>query len=262
MTLSTRTVKKTWRYLAPAVGLLALFVAPTGAVAQSGARCPVVLAEEGISAQGAIVGVLNETLERTHYSVDVSPLSQGTIVDGIRYARAVEQGTLFSACGTLAALAGDVSVKAESRVPAVTDPITGSVDLGIGGIAGDVRFKATGTRAKIAGVLNFGPADSSSKQCNGQRCPFVPTLGSWQTRDKIGSFIGVALVPFQPFLAQGSAAWFYLDPTGLLASTPGSICTAPGSNGACDGPSLVPLQGTDFNAQHEPEAKFIVNLFE
>ncbi len=243
--MARRFLTRTMKLSVLVVGLGVLVAAPTGASAQTAAQCPVPLSTEGISAAGSIIGVLNETLERTRLNVGDSPLNQGTIVDGVRIARAVEQGQMFGGCGTLTSMNGPVYVKAESQVPVATDPVTGNLDLGVGTLSGVAKFSGSGrdaVPAKIQGTLNFVPTDSTSKMCNGHQCPFVQTSGTWQTHTITGSFIGVALVPFQY-----NGTWVYLDPTGIVAGTPGGI---------------APLQPTDFNAAGAPEAKFIMNLFE
>jgi hypothetical protein len=221
------------------------------------AQCPVALASTPTVAAGSIIGVLNETRERIGINLDQpSPLNQGQFIDGQRIANAVEQGVLLPAtgCGTLAGFAGEIKVSATSRIPfnATGSPLP---DLGIGPIQGTFTINAVAGRidGRLTGVLDFVPTNAAVTLCGGP-CPFVYTSGKWETvhrrggdLNKTGSFAGVALVPFQHPV---NGAWLYYDPTGILLGTPGKGGYLP----------LDPAK--DVNLDGQPEAKFIVNMFD
>lgn len=236
-----------------AAALLAVII-PATAFAQ----CPVVLASTPTSAKGSIIGVMNETRERLRIQLDdPSPLNQGKFIDGERIANAIEQGVLLPAtgCGTLQGFAGEIKVQATSRVPfnATGAPVP---DLGVGPIQGTFTINALAGRidGRLTGVLDFVPTNSAAMLCGGP-CPFVYTSGKWATMsgrsgvdlNKTGSFAGVALVPFQHPV---NGAWLYYDPTGILLGTPGQGGYLP----------LDPAK--DVNRDGQPEAKFIVNMFD
>jgi hypothetical protein len=230
-------------------------VIPTTAFAQ----CPVALSSTPTTAKGSIIGVLNETRERIGINLeDPSPLNQGQFIDGERIANAVEKGVFLPAtgCGTLAAFAGEVNVVATSRIPfnATGAPVP---DLGVGPILGTFTINAPAGQiyGRLNGVLDFVPTNAAVKLCGGP-CPFVYTSGKWATTvgrrgtpdlNKTGSFAGVALVPFQHPV---NGAWLYYDPTGILLGTPGTGGYLP----------LDPAK--DVNRDGQPEAKFIVNMFD
>src|SRR3989442_7233852 len=169
---------------------------------------------------------------------------------------------LFAGCGTLAGLAGAVTVHAQSRVVVVVDefdnpvinPVSGSPELSAGPIKGTFQVDAAaGTiSGKLNGVLDFALTNSTAEACPQPDgtfgpCPLVTAEGTWTTQGSpktSGMLRGVALVPFQ---IPGLPGWFYLDPTGLVAGTPNGI---------------VPLAESDFNAFGSPEAKFIITLFQ
>jgi len=239
-----------WKAVWAAAAVLAAAVVPAPAFAQ----CPVVLASTPTTAAGSIIGIMNETRERIGIDLDnPSPLNQGRFLDGERVANAVEQGVLFTGCGTLAGFAGDIKVLATSRIPfnATGAPLP---DLGVGPIVGTFTINGVGGRidGRLNGVLDFVPTNAAVKLCGGP-CPFVYTSGKWETvrarrtadLNKTGSFAGVALVPFQY-----GGGWMYYDPTGFLLGTPGKG-------------GYLPLDAVkDFNADGLPEAKFIVNMFD
>src|SRR5688572_20739502 len=97
-------------YLAAAAVSL---VSPVAALAQ----CPVPLMPVP-SAQGSIIGILNETMESPRPgTASGSPLLGGTFAHGVRIAQATETGSLgIYPCGSLSVLAGPVTVRAHSVI--------------------------------------------------------------------------------------------------------------------------------------------------
>jgi hypothetical protein len=232
-------------YLAAAAAL----VTPVAASAQ----CPVPLMPGSVG-QGSIIGVLNETMESPRAgTASGSPLLGGAFTRGVRIAQATEKGALsVSPCGSLAGLAGTITVQAQSVIPVSGTDSYGLPILGSGPIRGS--FKVQAPAGEISGKL-----DGSLMFTKGS--PVVAVFGSWNVNGSdglAGSFGGVALVPF-PY-GQG---WFYVDPTGLLASSPGAMCAFGGTFPSCkDNLYLVPLQAGDFNQHGSPEAKFIINMYQ
>jgi hypothetical protein len=244
--MKSQTVSQ-WKATWVAAALL-LLVGPAAAFAQ----CPVPLAQPAVSAPGSILGILRETRERLKVNMnDPSPLNQGTFVDGYRVANATEVGTLVAGCGTLEGFSGTITVQATSKIPMNVG--ADGANLGIGPIQGTFNVDSTLGRinGQLSGILDFVPTNSSVQLCGGP-CPFVTTAGTWKSNgkkrgidiDKVGSFAGVALVPFQH---PANGAWLYLDPTGVLTGTQNAF---------------VPLTAQDFNADGLPEAKFIITLFD
>jgi hypothetical protein len=244
-----------------ALAVVGLALSPATALAQ-GCALP-----GGQAVNGYIFGVLTETMESAPAHAapgGTGPLAAGTYPQGqgVRLAQATEQGSLFAGCGTLAGLAGAVTVHAQSRVVVVVDelgnvvlnPVSGTPELSAGPISGNFSVSTAGgnVNAKLSGVLDFGLTNGTTEVCPGPDgrlgpCPLVTADGTWNTNGgpkRSGGFRGLALVPFQ---IPGLEGWFYLDPTGLLTGTPNAI---------------VPLGQGDFNSFGDPAAKFVITMFQ
>ncbi|HEV8675968.1 MAG TPA: hypothetical protein VGX21_18165 [Methylomirabilota bacterium] len=183
---------------------------------------------KGTPVNGTLTGVLLETTEH----VSLRPGS-------VREAHAREAGTLSNGCGTLTGLEGTIKVRATSWIP--MDPTTH--DLGVGPIAGSFQT-GTSVGGLLLGSLDFGPTNSGVTDCGGGPCPFAWTSGTWMMSSPtplVGSFTGVALIPFGCSLAPG---WCYLDPTGTM--------------GPAWTPIPVPPEATERRGH--PEAAFVITL--
>ncbi len=257
------------RLLQLAVVLAGLAV--TSIPARAGEPCAILGPLGPVPVNGTVMGVLLETMENAPAHAapgGTGPLASGTypVGQGVRLAQATERGTLANDCGTLAGLAGEIVVRAQSRVMVVTDPTgapvmnpgTGAPDLGVGPFDGrfTVQTAAGPVSGMIEGLLDFRPTASTSTACNGWPCPFVWVQGDWSTlRDGAGQLIGVALVPFRSPAFDaifGAGTWLYLDPTGTLPGVP-----------IGQGVTVSPLDAGDFSTTFgTPLAKFLVILYQ